>query len=77
MDLVVGSPSISMGHLLPHAWGRGSRKLSFKCVGRRAQFFSSLGPVETEKKVTVTSLTGTVNSNPVSHGPIGSYCPFV
>lgn len=57
--------------------GDGEVGNSFKGVGRRAQFFSSLGPVETEKKVTVTSLTGTVNSNPMSHGPIGSYCPFV
>ena len=52
--------------------GGGSRKLSFlKHVGRRAQFFSSLGPVKTKRKVTVTSFTGTVTSNPVSHC---SYC---
>lgn len=70
MDLEWDCQVISMGHLLPCAQGWGSRKLSFKCVGRRAQFFSSLGPVKTMKKVTVTSLTGTVNSDPVSHGSI-------
>lgn len=70
MDLEWDRQVISMGHLLPRARGQGSRKFSFKRVGRRAQLFSSLGPVKTKKKVTITSLTGTVNSNPVSHGPI-------
>lgn len=36
----------------------------FKHVGRRAQFFGSLGPVKTKRKVTITSFTGTVNGNP-------------
>lgn len=66
MDLELRSPSISMGHLLPHTPGRGSWKLSSKHVGRRVQFFSALGPVKTKRKVAVTSFTGTMNSNPVS-----------
>lgn len=39
----------------------------FTCTGRTAQFFSTLGPVKTKRKVTVTSFTGIVPTNLVSH----------
>lgn len=44
MDFEWGQPGISTGHLLPPAQGPGDWKLFFKRFGRRAQFFSSLGP---------------------------------
>lgn len=39
-------PWVIFSHVLRD---RGGRKVFFKHVGRRAQFFSSLGPVKTER----------------------------
>lgn len=62
-------PWVIFSHMLRDG---GSRKLSF--LNMLAQLFSSLGPGKTKRKVCVTSFTGTVSSNPVSHC---SCCPFV
>ena len=68
-----------MGHLLhvlrdEAAGGLGGcRKLFFKMYCRTAQFFSTLGPVKTKRKVTVTSFTGIVTTNLVSHCSDGPF----
>ena len=45
----------------------------FKMYCRTAQFFSTLGPVKTKRKVTVTSFTGIVTTNLVSHCSDGPF----
>lgn len=49
----------------------GCRKLFLKCAGQHNSL--ALGPVKTKRKVTVTSFTGIVTTNLVSHCSDGPF----